>query len=84
MVSPPSGDTDIRIHRDTYETLPKPSAYGEADMIAPVQARRYGGSDARRLVVTIDTDSLVQCIMLGMTGTQVSPCARCGRRGQAA
>ena len=71
VVSPPSGDTDVRIHRDTYEAVPKPSAYGEADMIVPIQARRYGGTDARRLVVTIDTDSLVQCIMLGMTTTQV-------------
>lgn|GEM_PF-5730615 len=71
VISPPSGDTDVRIHRDTYEAVPKPSAYGEADMIVPIQARRYGGTDARRLVVTIDTDSLVQCIMLGMTKTQV-------------
>lgn len=72
VVSPPTGDDDVRIEGTAYTLIPKPSGYGEADMIVPVQARRYGDADAQRLIVTIDTDSLVQCLMLGMTGTEVS------------
>ena len=75
VVSPPTGDDDVRIEGSAYTFIPKPSGYGEADMIVPVQARRYGDADAQRLIVTIDTDSLVQCLMLGMTGTEVSVAA---------